>query len=207
MNNVCFHDEWPIEFRVDKNNPENSGAYCYKCGARLGPYRPRHLKNPLFRDVAGNFDGVKIKEKNNSGGKQKMNMNESEIKRAIRNQLEIYGDTKKAHLMSIINGGLPWTQSISDTKLRHLIRQMVVEDGDPIGSTTERGYYICRSQEDFDEATKNLKSRLIALNIRIYALKKNTEHITQGKIQLGLFNQMLDNEGEKNIKYHHEVAD
>lgn len=74
---------------------------------------------------------------------------------------------------------------IPDRLFRVLYVDMIY-DGYPVGSSATNGYFIIDSQEKYDEATNELKSKLISLNNRIKKLAVNVENKFGTHIQLEL---------------------
>ncbi len=70
---------------------------------------------------------------------------------------------------------------LSDREIRKAVQELVIEFGEPIGSTTKgpHGFYFIADGDDLDEAVSNLESRRDKIDKRIKALK----------LQLGLSEQ------------------
>ena len=102
------------------------------------------------------------------------------IKEFIYDRVSGWNSIKRKHLLTHLrfNGA-----DISDRKLRKIVAEMV-EEGYPIGTSPERGYFICKSQDDFNEATKSLHSKAMALLYRERKLKEGIEKHTGKQIEL-----------------------
>jgi len=73
----------------------------------------------------------------------------------------------------------------NDSSLRSLVRELK-EEGYPIGSSVDRGYFIIRTQEDFDEAIKTYKSKIMGMFDMIKKIKKAVEEKNKVQLELSL---------------------
>ena len=89
------------------------------------------------------------------------------MKDRIMSVLNEGNDIKKYPLLRRID--VPDTQ---ERKLRKLIADLVFE-GEKIGSTSKRGYYIIITDEDLEQALDKLRDQMKTLAMRAYALVKN----------------------------------
>lgn len=60
--------------------------------------------------------------------------------------------------------------------IRSLINDLIVRHGYMIGSTRERGYYLCETKEDVERAIYTLSSNNEGLIERINSLKRNRDN-------------------------------
>lgn len=100
----------------------------------------------------------------------------------------------RKELLRFINAEL-WIyqeDSISDRKFRRLIKEMIIEDGYPIGSSPARGYFIVRNQQDLNEATKELHSKSMSMLYREKKLKENAVKFSGTQLQLPGMDEVAD---------------
>jgi glutamate formiminotransferase len=66
---------------------------------------------------------------------------------------------------------------LSDREIRKVIQELILDFGEPIGSTTKgpHGFYFIADQDDLDETVNNLENRRDMIDKRIKALKKQLE--------------------------------
>lgn len=64
---------------------------------------------------------------------------------------------------------------LDDNFLRNLVREMKVEDGVPIGSSVERGYFLIKDQNDFNEAIECYQKKIAGMFRIIKKIKENVE--------------------------------
>lgn len=117
-------------------------------------------------------------------------MNDKEIKELIFSRLLLFNNQVRKDLRGAVNEKLDEMCSISDRKFRLMIVEMI-EDGFPIGTSPDSGYFLVNSQERFDEATASLKAKIGGLARRIQNLKKATEDRFNIHIQLELFDKAV----------------
>ncbi len=106
------------------------------------------------------------------------------MKDRIMSVLNEGNDIKKYPLLRRID--VPATQ---ERKLRKLIADLVSE-GEKIGSTTIRGYYIVESDDDLEQAVDKLRDQVKTLAVRANTLVKNCKGKEDPQINLE-FNDLL----------------
>lgn len=94
------------------------------------------------------------------------------------------GEKKRAELQQLVfqNGGIPLTER----EFRQVVREMVMFDGYPIGTSPERGYFVIKTQKDFDQTSAGYISKIKGIAERLNYLKDNVNKMFNTKIQLEL---------------------
>jgi len=79
-------------------------------------------------------------------------------------------------------------ESISEVKIREIVRTLIVEHGMPIGSATNHppGYYIITDAKELKEAIRSLKGRIYKLSIRAKRLEDYDRRNFVGQLELEL---------------------
>lgn len=77
---------------------------------------------------------------------------------------------------------------IHERTVRELIKHLIEEHGEPIGSTSgePHGYYLISSAEEQAHAEQELRGRIIELARRLGCLQRNQPAEVLGQILLGL---------------------
>ena len=63
-----------------------------------------------------------------------------------------------------------------------------------IGSSVERGYFLIRTQKDFEDAVKTYEVKIRGLARTVKQLKKNLEERLKTQLELPLFFKRLEEE-------------
>ncbi len=82
----------------------------------------------------------------------------SDLKRDILNVLEQSEDMK---LRDLIDAVSDFTFYPGSRKIRKAIEELR-NDGEPIGSSATRGYFVIRTEKDFDEAVHEFRSKAMS---------------------------------------------
>lgn len=93
------------------------------------------------------------------------------------------------HTKAVGRRRLAEVTNLNDRVLREIIYSLVVEHGQPIGSSTGPeggGYFLIQDQEDLDVATRHLKPRAIAIFRRAQALENIAENNFSQQLKLVL---------------------
>ena len=100
-----------------------------------------------------------------------------QTKAIIKTILEQGWEGKRSDLLSRIHKAqtTDWSPDISsDRKMRRAVAELV-DEGFPIGSSPDRGYFLVKTQKDYDGATKALHSKAMAILRRERMLKIGAE--------------------------------
>ena len=116
--------------------------------------------------------------------------------------MEITDSKVKQEIYSILHQAKEQNKKLSREQIRQMINSLynihlpdrefrliyvdMIYDGYPVGSSAKNGYFIIDSQDKYNEATSELKSKLISLNNRIKQLATNVENKFGTHIQLEL---------------------
>ena len=100
-----------------------------------------------------------------------------QTKAIIKTILEQGWEGKRSDLLSRIHKAqtTDWSPDISsDRTMRRAVAELV-DEGFPIGSSPDRGYFLVKTQKDYDGATKALHSKAMAILRRERKLKIGAE--------------------------------
>lgn len=114
-----------------------------------------------------------------------LDMNEYFIKQRIIDLLKNHGDMKKQDLLLFLD------YNLGERRLRKMIEDLVVKDNELIGTSSDRGYFLIKNENDFNDAIKELKDKGRSLFIRANILYKNF-YATEKDIQLNFFEAAND---------------
>ena len=90
---------------------------------------------------------------------------------------------KRAVILKEVND---WDSlKITDRKFRKIVAEMI-EEGVPIGTSQNKGYFLVTNQEEFNDATASLHSKAMSLLRREKMLKLAVENRTGKQIDLPL---------------------
>ena len=82
-----------------------------------------------------------------------------------------------SELENILNMDVGHTQEPT----RDLIRDAIVNQGIPIGSTPQDGYFLINTEEELNEATNNLRQRIECLENRINGIRHGWQQRQQSR--------------------------
>jgi len=101
----------------------------------------------------------------------------------------VLGLIPAGHRQAVHKRRLAEQAGLAEREAREIIYHLVVEHGLPIGSSTEPGtggYFIIKTAEDMEIATRHLKPRAVKIFKRARALEKIARHMFNRQLKLVL---------------------
>jgi hypothetical protein len=103
------------------------------------------------------------------------------IKTDILTKLETESPVKRLMLLKYLT---QCGHIITDRQMRKTIEEMIIKDGCRIGSHNSKGYFIIKSENELDEALKDLRTKAKSLFNRASKLVTNCDRIFEIKNQI-----------------------